>query len=421
ISAKSNTYAETVTVNKSLTLQNDGTTIINNLTMNGTGKTLTLASDFEVSTSGVLTLTDGLINTGSNFLRVTNTASGAISGGSYLSHVLGNLNRAITTGVQYDYNVGDGTDQQLLTLTFTTISSLTDVNVRYTTTAPGTSMTTFNESGALYDDVLQTGYWIVDPNVGGTATNYSMRLKPINFTDYPTGAGIYSYTILKRVGAGTWGMNGVFDDPGTPERIFGDGTVRRSTMSGFSNFSIGTSQNVPLPLNLVYFSARKKGNSAETNWKTVNEKGVSRFELEKSYDGKNFTTITSEKSKNESGAQYTYSDADAFRLNQDVVYYRLKSVELNGLPNYSAIRIVNRLATASETLTLFPNPVKDKVYLAGANSQTDEVIVTDATGKTVNIRINEEGALDVENLAPGIYHIRLLKDGTSLDARFVKD
>ncbi|HOY96836.1 MAG TPA: hypothetical protein PK509_13915, partial [Catalimonadaceae bacterium] len=219
ISAKSNTYAETVTVNKSLTLQNDGTTIINNLTMNGTGKTLTLASDFEVSTSGVLTLTDGLINTGSNFLRVTNTASGAISGGSYLSHVLGNLNRAITTGVQYDYNVGDGTDQQLLTLTFTTISSLTDVNVRYTTTAPGTSMTTFNESGALYDDVLQTGYWIVDPNVGGTATNYSMRLKPINFTDYPTGAGIYSYTILKRVGAGTWGMNGVFDDPGTPERI----------------------------------------------------------------------------------------------------------------------------------------------------------------------------------------------------------
>jgi hypothetical protein len=216
-------------------------------------------------------------------------------------------------------------------------------------------------------------------------------------------------------------MNGVFDDPGTPERIFPDGTVRRSSMTGFSNFSIGTSQNVPLPLNLMFFSARKKGNSAEINWKTVNEKGVNRFELEKSFDGQNFTTITTEKSKNESGAEYTYSDADAFRLNQDVVYYRLKSVELNGLPTYSAVRIVNRLSTTSETLTLFPNPVKDKVYVAGVNSQSAEVILTDATGKTINIIINEDGALNVKQLAPGIYHVRIFKDGTALDGRFVKE
>jgi hypothetical protein len=35
--------------------------------------------------------------------------------------------------------------------------------------------------------------------------------------------------------------------------------------------------------------------------------------------------------------------------------------------------------------------------------------------------INGDGSINIENLAPGMYHIRLLKDGTSLDGRFVKD
>ena len=101
-----------------------------------------------------------------------------------------------------------------------------------------------------------------------------MRLWPTNFTDYPTGKN--SYTILKRVLTGPWHQNGTFD-PAVPTNLTGvwaDGSISRTGMTNFSNFGVGASIDVPLPIRLASFLANKRNKDVYLDWKTLSEVNV---------------------------------------------------------------------------------------------------------------------------------------------------
>lgn len=417
ITTKTATYNETVTIDKTLTFANNGNTVLQDLTMNGTGKTLTLADDFDVSNGGTLTLTDGIIETGANILTVLNPAAAAATGYSSASHVKGNLKRAINTGTLYVYPVGNGTDIQELSMTFNTVSSLTDVTVSFTNTAPGTNVTSFNEAGAQYDDILQTGYWIVEPNVGGNATNYSMRLKPVNFTNFPSGGGFSYYGILKRVGAGNWEIQGIYDNPMTPNRVFGDGTIRRNNLSGFSNFGVGAATDVPLPVQLSDFTARRLGEDVELEWKTLSEQGFSHFDIQRSTDGIVFETIASISGKSDNGAEYRYMDLSPFK-GVDRLFYRLNLFDLSLHQTKSPVRVV-RDKTPVLTLETYPNPVENTLWFSAP--KTGNLKMYDAMGRLVLDQANTQlQLLDVSQLSQGVYTL-ILDTGDKIEkTRFVK-
>lgn len=417
ITTKTATYNETVTIDKDLTFANNGNTVLQNLTMNGSGKTLTLADDFDVSNGGTLTLTDGIIETGSNILTILNPAAGAATGYSSTSHVKGNLKRAINTGTLYVYPVGNGTDIQELSMTFNTVSSLTDVTVSFTNTAPGTNVTSANEAGAQYNDILQTGYWIVEPNVGGNATNYSMRLKPVNFTNFPSGGGFVYYGILKRVGAGNWGIQGIFDNPFTPNRVFGDGTIRRNNLSGFSNFGVGAGTDVPLPVQLSDFSARRLGEDVELEWKTLSEQGFSHFDIQRSTDGIVFETIATISGKSDNGADYRYMDLAPFK-GMDRLFYRLSLFDLSLHQSKSPIRVVKD-KTPVITLGIYPNPVENTLWFSAP--KTGNLKMYDAMGRLVLEKANTQvQLLDVSQLSQGMYTLILDTGDTIEKTRIVK-
>lgn len=395
-------FSESITVADTLTFQSTGTTTLQNLTMNGTGKILTLEDNHTVT--NVVTLTDGVIVTeDTSELYVENTAAAAVVGGSDTAHIHGNLRRAIATGTSYNFPVGNGTVEELLTMNFTSVSGLNDVNVRFTNNAPGTNLTNFIESYGQFSEVLQSGYWIVDPNPGGTSNNYEMRMKPGNFTDFPLGKAAFS--IVKRVGAGNWAKNGTISNP-VPfnNGVWPDGTLRRTGMSGFSNFGVGAGSLVPLPLSIVAFDAQIRSGRAVVTWQVVKEDENTTYVVEKSLNGIDFQLIGTIPGEAKAIGYYEFTDPTWVQSEAQQAYYRLRILE-EGKTSYSQIE---QLSIRNQPQPqIWPNPAKDVVFVRLGEAST--VRMVNVTGKVV---MNEKlgrgvQTIPVSHLPAGFYHIEV--------------
>ena len=94
-----------------------------------------------------------------------------------------------------------------------------------------------------------------------------------------------------------------------------------------------------LPLKLLNFSALRKNHAIELIWTTSEEMNLSHYEVERSVNGREFSKIKVVASLNQI-QQTTYSILDNFSVN-GIVFYRLKTVENNGVIRYSKIISIN--------------------------------------------------------------------------------
>lgn len=119
--------------------------------------------------------------------------------------------------------------------------------------------------------------------------------------------------------------------------------------------------NTLLPLKLTSFTAIPANGNIILNWITDEEIDILKYVLQRSYDGINFTSITTTLPQiNTSGIKhYNYTDKDA--LANEKLYYRLQIFESNAVTSYSAIVQVKILPfenTSHIIQSVFPNPAK---------------------------------------------------------------
>ncbi len=89
----------------------------------------------------------------------------------------------------------------------------------------------------------------------------------------------------------------------------------------------------PGQIKLLSFTGNKNDNNSILEWKTAEEIGFSHFELERSNDGKEFSTIAIIFS---GVAEYSFKDVNAFK-NKEIVNYRLKLIDNKGDFIYSSV------------------------------------------------------------------------------------
>ena len=94
-----------------------------------------------------------------------------------------------------------------------------------------------------------------------------------------------------------------------------------------------------LPVILEYFDSNVKNNAVELSWKASHNEDAAKFEIEKSADGKVYSTIATVNAAND-GAQSTYNYTDS-KTNQPNIYYRLKITDKDGVITYSKVIIIN--------------------------------------------------------------------------------
>lgn len=115
------------------TIGGTASTTFNNLTVNNSSGVLLGVS---TTVEGTLTLTSGKVTTSVYSLEVTNTATGAVTGYSSSSYIVGPLQRSMATGNSYFFPVGDASDYRPFEMNSVTCSSAV---VRVTMSGSGAS------------------------------------------------------------------------------------------------------------------------------------------------------------------------------------------------------------------------------------------------------------------------------------------
>lgn len=187
----------------------------------------------------------------------------------------------------------------------------------------------------------------------------------------------------------------------------GKSTLQSTNPSFFS--WVQTSSPATLPIQLLYFTAKKENTNIILQWATASELNFDRFEIEHSLNGLNFTTLSKTQ-----GAGHTTSEIHEYdyihpSFAQGINYYRLKSVDLDGQFEYSDIIAIE--ADAQLAVSTFPNPAHD--YLIVKTNfevySSDRICMTDSYGaEVVQVSVSSlETKIELsESLPRGIYYVQ---------------
>lgn len=185
-----------------------------------------------------------------------------------------------------------------------------------------------------------------------------------------------------------------------------------------------------LPVNLTSFSASLNNTKVDLKWTTASEVNVSHFIVEKSTDGTNYTDagmVFSYGSAFET-AKYTLSD-DIANTQSKVIYYRLRSVDIDGKSQLSATRIIRIDSKESNSITIltYPNPVSNELRITvPANWQNKKAVyeLFNANGqiakRTETANSSQTESINVTSLAPGFYIVRVSCEGQVAQQKIVK-
>lgn len=180
------------------------------------------------------------------------------------------------------------------------------------------------------------------------------------------------------------------------------------TMPAGSIYLFTTRKNgAPLPVTLVDLRVRPLGRTAlQVQWTTASELNCLRFEVERSANGTDFTTIGTVPGHGTSTSTRQYELLDPQPL-AGLNYYRLRQVDTDGKATGSPV-VVALFGADAKTLAVSPNPATDYLTLhapPGAGGPLE--IVNSAGQRVVSQPLAQPGQpLYVGGLPPGIYFVR---------------
>jgi len=115
-----------------------------------------------------------------------------------------------------------------------------------------------------------------------------------------------------------------------------------------------------LPVELVDFTATLEGDQVNLNWLTAAEINTDYFEIQRSDDAQNWTSIGRVSAVGFSRAtqEYDYIDLEAKEQykNGAIVYYRLSIVDLDEYREWSSVEVVQLETLSPQAFSVFPNP-----------------------------------------------------------------
>ncbi|HEY4149741.1 MAG TPA: T9SS type A sorting domain-containing protein, partial [Chitinophagaceae bacterium] len=166
---------------------------------------------------------------------------------------------------------------------------------------------------------------------------------------------------------------------------YGDGVEAKDlpddNFKKFNSAIVLSSAANALPIQFESFTAVRQNTSILLNWKTGDPGTIDLFDVQRSVNGLDFTTIGSVSA---TAGQTAYSFTDNQPGAATKMYYRINAREITGNSYLSTIRVIG--AGASETVKLYPNPASNGVV---------SVIVT-APGEKQLVIYNSKGQLQAQ-------------------------
>lgn len=274
-------------------------------------------------------------------------------------------------------------------------------------------------------------YYDITPttNASTAMANVTLYFNQADFDNYnsnnatavglPTGpadnTGISNLRITQQHGTSATGLPGSFTgwagtgpanvliNPADSNIIWNNAAGRWEVtfaVTGFSGFFVHTGASVPLPLNLISFTAQSEGKVNRLEWAALMDEPGPTFTIERSKNANNFEEI---------GKQAADRSHCVFYDDQPlspISYYRLRITEAGGLVNYSKTVKVHRSVANDDAIRITPVPANNFVTITctGTSLFGTNTKVYDMTGRMVLSFCQLESMdIDISNWAMGVY------------------
>lgn len=204
------------------------------------------------------------------------------------------------------------------------------------------------------------------------------------------------------------------------------------TLTGIANYATTTTDHYPvltryafevtagpLPVKLISFHAVKDKSQVKLTWSTAEEVNAKEFVVERSTDGRNYSSIgkVAARGNTSSVSHYSLNDASP---NTGVNFYRLKMVDIDAREEYS--KVVKIDFSKLYTIAISPNPAQSYFTIAVSNLFEPMTLeITDVNGRIVQTQTisSQNNRIAVNNLAKGLYFIKLKNTTASYTEKLV--
>ncbi|MFT5859711.1 MAG: PKD repeat protein [Flavobacteriaceae bacterium] len=248
--------------------------------------------------------------------------------------------------------------------------------------------------GSLHVDLFDGSTWTYDfiPSISGDQGASWLVTTPVDLTAY-TGTSIIMR--LRGITGGGFASDLSIDD-------------------------ITFTPIISLPIEFLSFEAKALNNTVQLKWETASELNADYYEVQRSDDAINWTTILEENAAGTSNSVLNYEAWDMHPLRQ-ISYYRLKAIDFDGEFKYSDIR---QVSFVDMSITVHPNPANGYVVLDRNGIAKDELRLSNVLGQRVPLNISSVAenslTIDISELQEGLYFVHL-KDlnGRETIAKFI--
>ncbi len=380
------------------------------------------ADDIEIN--GRLELVDGLIVTNGNSVVLGSTATVSPASGRSNSYITGKVSKPLSAGSNFTFPIGSIDRWRPTTLYGVNGGYTWEAQFFAANVVTNTIVDDMSTSDGAIETLQQGEYYVISDNAsGGTAS--SVGLSWGTETDVANNSSDRGQlkVMVFNTATSQWDNIGGANITGSQS----NGSLRSTSAQSFSEkiFIIGSTDPAnPLPVELTYFRANNSRTSVDLEWQTASEFNNDFFEVQRSFDGKDFEVIGIVEGNGTSQQTTNYDFIDYSPLSGDS-YYRLRQVDYNGDYEYSPVAKVNRVEETD--LMLVPNPTSTQninLRLSGFHGEQKVFVkIYNVTGKLFYTGVHDplelqQKALPIRTeMIPGIYMVEIVQGNTKKQVR----
>jgi hypothetical protein len=187
-----------------------------------------------------------------------------------------------------------------------------------------------------------------------------------------------------------------------------------------------------LPVTGLQTTARLNGSDAIVEWKTESEFNSNYFLVERSLDNMNFITTgnVSAAGNSNNRRNYSFNDNISSLVSPDIIYYRVRLVDIDNRPTLSNIAVV-KLGKISG-VQAWPNPFTGTITLSINSAGSEQLLIkfTNTAGQLIQLKeqqvrrgISQVTLSNLEKLASGVYFLSVenKNGGIKIVEKFIKE
>ena len=177
-----------------------------------------------------------------------------------------------------------------------------------------------------------------------------------------------------------------------------------------------------LPVDFKSIELTPRGAAFVLDWATATETDNAGFEVQRSTDGNNFTTVKFVEGRGTTDTAQSYSFTDADVKKRQTYFYRLRQVDYSGAFKYSKIVSGQLLGEDFVVGEFYPNPISGKQVSLDLDTRFTGAVtvdVFDAQGKQMSsessdtVKGSNRITLNLPNLSKGIYFAKVTQAGNT--------